>query len=98
MATDADEHARTAQSCVEVGENGHRLVVRNGCHQPREVLTAAGAVAVGAPRVNDIRVDADTDVRQRFSSAIVPAWARKWLTAPDSPWKSAATKATPPRL
>ena len=61
----------------EVDENGHRLVVRNGCHHEREVLTAAGAVTVTAPRVNDKRVDADTGERQRFSSAILPAWARK---------------------
>ena len=58
-------------------ENGHRLVVRNGYHQPREVLTAAGAVQVKAPRVNDRRVDPDSGERQRFSSAILPAWARK---------------------
>ena len=30
-----------------------------------------------APRVNDQRVDPDTGERQRFSSAILPAWARK---------------------
>ena len=36
----------------EVDENGHRLVVRNGYHQERGVLTTAGAVAVSAPRVN----------------------------------------------
>lgn len=61
----------------EVDENGHRLVVRNGYHHEREVLTAAGAVTVTAPRVNDKRVDADSGERQRFSSAILPAWARK---------------------
>ena len=61
----------------EVDENGHRLVVRNGHHQPREVTTAAGAVPVQAPRVNDKRVDPGTGERQRFSSAILPAWARK---------------------
>jgi putative transposase len=61
----------------EVDGNGHRLVVRNGYHQERDVLTAAGAVTVTAPRVNDKRVDADSSERQRFSSAILPAWARK---------------------
>ena len=61
----------------EVDEHGHRLVVRNGYHREREVLTAAGAVTVTAPRVNDKRIDADTAERQRFSSAILPAWARK---------------------
>ncbi|BCQ10559.1 IS256 family transposase [Mycobacterium heckeshornense] len=60
-----------------VDEAGHRLVVRNGYHDEREVLTAAGAVAVRAPRVNDKRTDPDTGQRQRFSSAILPAWARK---------------------
>src|SRR6476469_4835536 len=60
-----------------VDENGYRLVVRNGYHGEREVLTAAGAVAVRAPRVNDKRVDPDSGERQRFSSAILPAWARK---------------------
>jgi len=61
----------------EVDENGYRLVVRNGYHHERDVLTAAGAVTVTAPRVNDRRVDPDTGERQRFSSAILPAWARK---------------------
>ena len=40
----------------QVDEQGHRLVVRNGSHAEREVITAAGAVSVRAPRVNDKRV------------------------------------------
>ena len=35
-------------------ENGYRLVVRNGYHGQRQVLTAAGAVRVKAPRVNEV--------------------------------------------
>jgi putative transposase len=61
----------------ELDDNGHRLVVRNGYHAEREVITAAGAVPVRAPRVNDKRVDPDTGERKRFSSAILPAWSRK---------------------
>jgi transposase-like protein len=61
----------------ELDAAGHRLVVRNGYHEPREVMTAAGAVAVRAPRVNDKRIDEATGERQRFSSAILPAWSRK---------------------
>ena len=61
----------------EVDENGYQLVVRNGCHREREVLTAAGAVGVRAPRVNDKRTDPATGERKRFASAILPAWARK---------------------
>jgi putative transposase len=61
----------------EVDVNGHRLVVRNGYHAEREVTTAAGAVTVRAPRVNHKRIDEATGQRCRFSSAILPAWARK---------------------
>ncbi|RYE38549.1 MAG: IS256 family transposase [Hyphomicrobiales bacterium] len=66
-----------ARHAGEIDENGHRLVVRNGYNQEREVLTAAGAVTVKAPRINDKRIDPDTGARRRFSSAILPAWARK---------------------
>ena len=69
--------AYIAQFTDQVDENGHRLVVRNGYHEERTVLTAAGAVPVKAPRVNDKRIDADTGERCRFSSPILPAWARK---------------------
>ncbi len=61
----------------QLDERGHRLVVRNGLHGEREVTTAAGAVPVRAPRVNDKRTDEATGERRRFSSAILPAWSRK---------------------
>jgi transposase-like protein len=73
----AEAAAYVEQFADQLDENGHRLMVRNGHHQAREVLTAAGAVEVTAPRVNDRRLDPDTGERQRFSSAILPAWARK---------------------
>ena len=76
-ALQAEVDAYIAQFADVRDESGHRLVVRNGCHQPREVLTSAGSVQVTAPRVNDKRVDAETGERQRFSSAILPPWARK---------------------
>jgi transposase-like protein len=66
-----------ARFVAERDEQGRRLVVRNGSHQPREVLTSAGAVEVIAPRVNDRRTDPETGERVRFSSAILPAWCRK---------------------
>ncbi len=58
-------------------ERGRRLVVRNGYHQPREVLTAAAAVEVSVPRVNDERTGQQRGERKRFCSAILPPWARK---------------------
>jgi transposase-like protein len=76
-ALQAEVDAYIAVYAGQCDEHGHRLVVRNGYHEPREVLTSAGAVEVTAPRVNDKRVDPDTGERQRFSSAILPPWARK---------------------
>jgi transposase-like protein len=76
-ALQAEVDAYVAQFAGERDANGRRLVVRNGYHQSREVLTSAGAVQVTAPRVNDKRTDPGTGQRMRFSSAIVPPWARK---------------------
>jgi putative transposase len=76
-ALQAEVAAYVEAHAHELDENGWRLVVRNGHHGDREVLTAAGAVAVRAPRVNDKRVDETTGARCRFASAILPAWARK---------------------
>jgi transposase-like protein len=73
----AEVDAYVARFADERDENGHRLVVRNGYHASRDVLTSAGSVPVVAPRVNDKRLDPETGERQRFSSAILPAWARK---------------------
>ena len=76
-ALQAEVDAYIAAHAAERDEGGRRLVVRNGYHQPREVLTSAGAVEVTAPRVNDKRTDPETGERQRFSSAILPPWYRK---------------------
>ena len=73
----AEVDAYIARFRDERDENGRRLVVRNGTHQPREVLTAAGAIEVTAPRVNDRRTDPQTGERQRFCSAILPPWCRR---------------------
>jgi putative transposase len=77
VALQAEVSAYIDAHAEEVDENGHRLVVRNGHHNEREVITAAGPVPVRAPRVNDKRTDPATGERKRFASAILPAWARK---------------------
>src|SRR3954454_16320254 len=59
-ALQAEVEDYIARFAGERDEAGRRLVVRNGSHQPREVLTSAGAVEVIAPRVNDRRTDPDT--------------------------------------
>jgi transposase-like protein len=76
-ALQAEVDAYIAQFAAERDGNGRRLVVRNGYHQSREVLTSAGAIEVTVPRVNDKRTDPATGERRRFSSAILPPWARK---------------------
>jgi len=76
-ALQSEVDAYIAQFSAERDERGRRLVVRNGSHQPRDVLTSAGAVGVVAPRVNDRRIDPDTGERAKFSSAILPPWCRK---------------------
>jgi putative transposase len=61
----------------EVGEDGRRLVVRNGHARERRVTVGSGTVPVRAPRVNDKRVEEETGERRRFSSRILPAYARR---------------------
>jgi transposase-like protein len=76
-ALEAEVNTYIAQLAGERDKHGRRLVVRNGYHAERTVTTAAGPVQVKAPRINDKRIDPDTGERQRFSSAILPSWARK---------------------
>jgi putative transposase len=76
-ALQAEVAAYVAAHTGEVDTDGRQLVVRNGFHAAREVTTAAGAVPVRQPRVNDKRTDPVTGERRRFSSAILPAWSRK---------------------
>jgi len=61
----------------EVGEDGRRLVVRNGRARERKLTVGSGTVPIKAPRVNDKRVNPDTGARQKFSSRILPAYARR---------------------
>ena len=76
-ALQAEVEDYIAQCSDQRDEAGRRLVVRNGSHQSREVMTAAGAVEVVAPRVNDRRTDPETGERRRFASAILPPWCRR---------------------
>ncbi|GGT04684.1 hypothetical protein GCM10010271_03230 [Streptomyces kurssanovii] len=78
-ALEAEVNSCIAESVDQRDRDGRRLVVRNGCHQPRKVTTAAGTIEVKAPRVNDRRVDEAMGERKRFSSAILPPWCRKSL-------------------
>jgi putative transposase len=67
----------SARSSNEVGEDAKRLVVRNGRARERKLTVGSGTVPVRASLVNDKRVDPQTGERQKFSSKIVPAYARR---------------------
>ncbi len=60
----------------EIDEDGKRLVVRNGRAKERGLTVGSGTMRLRAPRVNDKRVD-ETGERQKFSSRILPAYARR---------------------
>ena len=70
-ALQAEVAAYIEQHADDVDENGHRLVVRNGYHDERQVATAAGAVRVRQPRVNESTTDAS--MRPRVSGSGLPA-------------------------
>jgi transposase-like protein len=70
-ALKAEVDQYVAEHAEHRDENGHALVVRNGVAEPRRVTTAAGELAVQAPRVHDRREG------RRFTSAILPPWARR---------------------
>jgi transposase-like protein len=76
-ALEAEVDASLAAHAAERDEHGRRLVVRNGHARQRQVTTAAGAVTVRAPRVDDRRADPVTGDRIRFRSVILPPWCRR---------------------
>jgi putative transposase len=76
-ALEAEVDDYLAAHAAERDEAGRRLVVRNGHAREREVTTAAGAIPVRAPRVDDRRTDPATGGRARFRSVILPPWCRK---------------------
>jgi len=59
------------QNTNAVGEDGRRLVVKNGVGRPRKVTMGSGTVDVSAPRVNDKREG------EKFFSQILPPYMRK---------------------
>jgi transposase-like protein len=77
VALETEVDAYLAAHAGERDERGRRMVVRNGHAEPRTITTAAGAIEIEAPRVNDKRVDEATGERCRFASSIVPPWCRK---------------------
>lgn len=76
-ALEAEVEQYVASFVGEVDESGKRLVVRNGHAKERGLTVGSGTMRLRAPRVNDKRVDEQTGERQKFSSRILPAYARR---------------------
>ena len=75
LRAEADEYVERFGD--ELDEDGRRLVVRNGRARERRVTIGAGTIPIKAPRVNDKRVEEENGERQKFSSRILPAYARR---------------------
>jgi hypothetical protein len=68
-ALEAEVREYVSTFIEEVGEDGKRLVVRNGHAQERKVTVGSGTVSVRAPRVTDKRLDERTGTRPNFVGA-----------------------------
>ena len=75
QAVEAEVASLLERYADEVTNDGHRRLVRHGHLPERQILTGIGPVAVRCPRVRD-RVG-DGSERIRFSSAILPPYARR---------------------
>ncbi len=75
LRAEADEYVDRFAEAVDA--HGHRLVVRNGRARERKITVGSGTIPIKAPRVHDKRVDEETGERQKFSSRILPAYARR---------------------
>ena len=54
-------------------ETGKRIVVKNGYHGEREILTGIGPIEIKQPRVDDRKLGNSGD-EERFSSKILPRY------------------------
>ena len=71
MALEAERQAYLERYAAAVDEEGRRLVVGNGHARAREITTAAGRLAVQAPRIDDRRDG------ERYISALLPPYMRR---------------------
>jgi transposase-like protein len=73
----AEADAFVAQHAEETLPDGRQRVVRHGYGPERSIQTGIGALEVRRPKVRDRAADLPAEKRVRFSSAILPRWARR---------------------
>ena len=73
----AEAEAFVAQHAEEILPDGRQRVVRHGYGPERSIQTGIGALDVRRPKVRDRAEGVPPEARIRFSSAILPRWARR---------------------
>ncbi|MFW5654891.1 MAG: IS256 family transposase [Roseicyclus sp.] len=73
----AEADAFVAQHSAETLSDGRQRVVRHGYGPERSIQTGIGALEVRRPKVRDRAEGVPAEKRVRFSSAILPRWARR---------------------
>jgi putative transposase len=73
----AEADAFVDQHIHEVLPDGRQRVVRHGYGPERSIQTGIGALDVRRPKVRDRAADVQSEKKIRFSSGILPRWARR---------------------
>jgi len=73
----AEADAFVDQHTHEVLPDGRQRVVRHGYGPERSIQTGIGALDVRRPKVRDRAADVQSEQKIRFSSGILPRWARR---------------------
>jgi transposase-like protein len=73
----AEADAFVAQHAEETLPDGRQRVVRHGYGPERSIQTGIGALDVRRPKVRDRGTEVPAEKKIRFSSAILPLWARR---------------------
>jgi transposase-like protein len=76
-ALEAEVEAFLERHADECLPDGRRRVVRHGHGPERTIQTGIGALDVRRPKVRDGAADAGGTDRVRFTSSILPRWARR---------------------
>ncbi len=76
-ALEVEVEAFVGQFAEERLPDGRRRIVRHGYGPEREIQTGIGALGVRRPKVRDRAVDVEGGEKVRFTSHILPRWARR---------------------
>ncbi len=76
-ALEAEVEAFVDQFAEERLPDGRHRVVRHGHGPERKIQTGIGALEVRRPKVRDRAADTESGEKVRFTSHILPRWARR---------------------